>query len=71
MSEDWSKMAWEKIKRLKTENQALMEALEAVEWFVIGLYESFIACRVCGNSKHAGHKSTCKIGNALKLVRGE
>ena len=69
MEGDWSDMVWEKIKRLEAEKQVLKEALEAIEW----VYQSGLGwhCVFCASTRSLGHNPTCKVGNALKLARGE
>jgi hypothetical protein len=56
------------LDNLRAQNQALREALEAVEW--VYSYSLGWPCVFCGSTRNWGHNPTCKVGNALKLARG-
>lgn len=67
---DQMQAAAELIVKLRAENQALLEALEEVEWGRDGFYD-VLYCPCCGNVRSQGHTEDCKLGNALKQARGE
>lgn len=78
MSDHIEAIAWlsKKVRQLETEKQELIEALEEVEWGLIfydtDQYEYRPYCPACRLPKRGGkHKADCKLGNALKLARGE